>query len=88
MSARAYTDARGEIEICLFTPQEEDYNGLKTSIDSFDNFDNISLALQLEKHDLIEFRRIAAYLYKGKFYVMYCPSRQFEIFVGHYRMAL
>merc|ERR1712117_229724 len=45
--------------------QEEDYNGLKTSIDSFDNFDNISLALQLEKHDLIEFRRIAAYLYKG-----------------------
>ena len=45
---------------------EEDYNGLKTSIDAFDNFDNISLAQQLEKHELIEFRRIAAYLYKGK----------------------
>ena len=44
---------------------EEDYNGLKTSIDAFDNFDNISLAQQLEKHELIEFRRIAAYLYKG-----------------------
>ncbi len=44
---------------------EEDYNGLKTSIDAFDNFDNISLAQSLEKHDLIEFRRIAAYLYKG-----------------------
>merc|ERR1712172_303976 len=44
---------------------EEDYNGLKTSIDAFDNFDNIQLAQTLEKHDLIEFRRIAAYLYKG-----------------------
>jgi len=44
---------------------EEDYNGLKTSIDAFDNFDNINLAQTLEKHELIEFRRIAAYLYKG-----------------------
>ncbi len=44
---------------------EEDYNALKASIDAFDNFDNISLAQALEKHDLIEFRRIAAYLYKG-----------------------
>jgi len=44
---------------------EEDYNALKTSIDAFDNFDNIGLAQALEKHELIEFRRIAAYLYKG-----------------------
>ncbi|XP_065337629.1 clathrin heavy chain isoform X1 [Cloeon dipterum] len=44
---------------------EEDYLGLRTSIDAFDNFDNISLAQQLEKHELTEFRRIAAYLYKG-----------------------
>ena len=44
---------------------EEDYNGLKTSIDAFDNFDNITLAQMMEKHELIEFRRIAAYLYKG-----------------------
>ncbi|XP_040566519.1 LOW QUALITY PROTEIN: clathrin heavy chain 1 [Lepeophtheirus salmonis] len=44
---------------------EEDFNILKTSIDAFDNFDNISLAQTLEKHELIEFRRIAAYLYKG-----------------------
>ena len=43
---------------------EEDYNGLKASIDAFDNFDNIALAQALEKHELIEFRRIAAYLYK------------------------
>jgi len=44
---------------------EEDYQGLRTSIDAFDNFDNIALAQKLEKHELIEFRRIAAYLYKG-----------------------
>jgi clathrin heavy chain len=45
--------------------EEEDYQGLRTSIDAFDNFDNIALAQRLEKHELIEFRRIAAYLYKG-----------------------
>ncbi|CAG5077819.1 Similar to Chc: Clathrin heavy chain (Drosophila melanogaster) [Cotesia congregata] len=45
---------------------EEDYQGLRTSIDAFDNFDNIALAQQLEKHELIEFRRIAAYLYKER----------------------
>ncbi|XP_076364497.1 LOW QUALITY PROTEIN: clathrin heavy chain 1-like [Tachypleus tridentatus] len=44
---------------------EEDFQGLRTSIDAFDNFDNIALAQRLEKHELIEFRRIAAYLYKG-----------------------
>ena len=52
---------------------EEDYQGLKTSIDAFDNFDNIQLAQTLEKHELIEFRRIAAYLYKGNNrYVFLC----------------
>lgn len=44
---------------------EEDYQGLKASIDAFDNFDNIALAQQLEKHELVEFRRISAYLFKG-----------------------
>ncbi|XP_071479405.1 clathrin heavy chain 1-like [Diadema antillarum] len=44
--------------------EEEDYQGLRASIDAFDNFDNIALAQTLEKHELIEFRRIAAYLYK------------------------
>lgn len=39
--------------------------GLRNSIDAYDNFDNISLAQRLEKHELIEFRRISAYLYKG-----------------------
>ncbi|KAG9334025.1 hypothetical protein JZ751_009257 [Albula glossodonta] len=45
--------------------EEEDFQGLRASIDAYDNFDNISLAQRLEKHELIEFRRIAAYLYKG-----------------------
>lgn len=44
---------------------EEDYNGLRASIDAYDNFDNIALAQRLEKHELTEFRRIGAYLYKG-----------------------
>ncbi|XP_060051255.1 clathrin heavy chain 2 isoform X3 [Erinaceus europaeus] len=45
--------------------EEEDYQGLRASIDAYDNFDNIALAQRLEKHQLIEFRRIAAYLYKS-----------------------
>lgn len=44
---------------------EGDFEALRKSIETYKNFDNIGLAQQLEKHDLIEFRRIAAYLYKG-----------------------
>ena len=31
---------------------------------TYDNFDQLSLAARLEKHDLMEFRRIAALIYK------------------------
>ncbi|CAG8591960.1 6823_t:CDS:10 [Funneliformis caledonium] len=44
--------------------EEEDYKSLRDSIDNFDRFDNIDLAQRLEKHELLEFRRIAAHLYK------------------------
>jgi len=44
--------------------EEEDYPSLRTSIDDFDNFDQLALAQKTEKHELLEFRRIAAYLYK------------------------
>lgn len=44
--------------------EEEDFQALRTSIDSYDAFDAIGLGLRLEKHELLEFRRIAAYLYK------------------------
>lgn len=43
---------------------EEDYESLRESIDGYSNFDQIQLAQKVEKHELLEFRRIAAYLYK------------------------
>ncbi|CAG8759207.1 23545_t:CDS:2, partial [Gigaspora rosea] len=45
----------------------EDYKSLCDSFDSFDRFDkfdNIGLAKRLEKHEPLEFQRIAAHLYK------------------------
>jgi clathrin heavy chain len=44
--------------------EEEDYEALKMSIDKYDKFDSLALAKKLEKHELLEFRRIAAYLYR------------------------
>ena len=45
--------------------EEEDYDSLRTSIDDFDNFDQIYLAQKMEKHELLEFRRISAYIYRN-----------------------
>jgi len=44
--------------------EEEDHVTLRDSINSYDNFSQIELATRLEKHELLEFRRIAALLYK------------------------
>lgn len=44
--------------------EEENYEALRESIQDFDAFDQIALAQQLQKHELLEFRRIAANLYK------------------------
>lgn len=38
---------------------------LETSIDSFDNFDQFLLARRLEKHSLVQFRRISAKLFRS-----------------------
>ena len=38
---------------------------LRESITTYDNFDQLALAGKLEKHDLLEFRRIAALIYKN-----------------------
>ncbi|CEH18551.1 clathrin heavy chain [Ceraceosorus bombacis] len=46
--------------------EEEDYETLRSSIDAYDSFDAISLAQRLERHDLLEFRRLAAHLYKNR----------------------
>lgn len=47
----------------------EDYESLRESITQFPNFDSYNLAKATENHELLEFRRIAAYLYRknGKF---------------------
>ena len=37
---------------------------MRVSIETYDHFDNIKLAQRLEKHELVEFRRISTYLYK------------------------
>lgn len=44
--------------------EEEDFKALRSSIEHYDNFDNIVLATKLESHTLLEFRRIAALLFK------------------------
>jgi len=42
----------------------EQFDELRTSIEDFDNFDQISLAQKLENHELIEMRRISTLVYK------------------------
>ncbi|KAJ7636025.1 hypothetical protein DFH06DRAFT_1219759 [Mycena polygramma] len=44
--------------------EEEDYKTLRDSIDNFDNFNTIALAQRLQGSPLLEFRRLAAHLYK------------------------
>lgn len=49
--------------------EAEQYEDLRTSIEDFDNFDQIALAQRLEKHELCEMRRIATLVYtKNKRY--------------------
>jgi clathrin heavy chain len=44
--------------------EEEDVGALRSSVDLYDNFDQIAMAQLFERHELIEFRRLAAHLYK------------------------
>ncbi|CAO1618767.1 unnamed protein product [Sympodiomycopsis kandeliae] len=44
--------------------EEESFEELKISIDSYDRLDQIGLAQRLQNHDLLEFRRLSAHLYK------------------------
>merc|ERR1711966_567917 len=44
--------------------EDEDYESLRTSIDQFQNFNMIALASKLATHELLEFRRISAYVYR------------------------
>lgn len=44
--------------------EEEDFESLRNSISAFKNFDAKALAQSIQDHDLLEFRRIAAHIYK------------------------
>jgi len=55
----AVNEALNEIFI-----EDEDYESLRKSIDRFKNFNMIALAQKLSTHELLEFRRISAYVYR------------------------
>jgi len=44
--------------------EDEDYEALRKSIDGFNNFNMMALASKLATHELLEFRRISAYVYR------------------------
>jgi clathrin heavy chain len=56
---RSVNDAIHEILI-----EEEDYKTMKDSVENHDNYDAMSLAQRLEKHELVFFRQIAAQIYR------------------------
>lgn len=60
-NAQAVNDALNELYI-----EEEDHAALRSSIETYNAFEPIALAKRLEKHALLEFRRIAASLFKAK----------------------
>merc|ERR1719203_1944922 len=55
----AVNEAMNEIYV-----EGEQYDELRQSIEDFDNIDQITLASKLEKHELVEMRRISALVYK------------------------
>lgn len=42
----------------------EDHESLRESVKNYENFDQLALAQRTQGHELIEFRRVAAYLYR------------------------
>lgn len=60
----------------------EDYESLRESIEKYPNIDSYNLAKATEGHHLLEFRRIAAYLYRknGKFEQSINLSKKDEIY--------
>lgn len=70
--------------------EEEDYESLKKSITQYENFEAISLAKQCEKHELIEFRRVAPLLYRKmkKYDLSISLSKQDKMFRDAIETAL
>ena len=44
--------------------EEEDYKTLRDSVENYDNYDAVTLASRLEKHELVFFRQVAANIYR------------------------
>jgi len=57
--ASAVNEALNELYV-----EDEDYESLRQSIDDYKNFNMIGLATKLATHELLEFRRISAYVYR------------------------
>lgn len=55
----AVNEALNELHV-----EDEDYEALRQSIDDYKNFNMIGLASKLATHELLEFRRISAYVYR------------------------
>jgi len=55
----AVNEALNEIYV-----ENEDHESLKASVEEYDNFESLSLAQRLESHELLDFRRIAAIIYR------------------------
>ena len=55
----AVNEALNEIYV-----ENEDYESLRASITEYDNYESLNLAHQIENHELLEFRRIAAIIYR------------------------
>ena len=58
-NVQAINEALNELYV-----ESHDHEKLRNSIDTHDSFDPIALAQTCEKDDMVEFRRIAAYLYR------------------------
>jgi len=62
--------------------EEEDYKSLKDSTTTYGNFDAVSLAKRLEKHELLEFRRIAAKLHIRVCHVSYNANSRTSVIIN------
>jgi clathrin heavy chain len=62
--------------------ESEDFEALRNSITQYENFEPFSLAKATEAHELVEFRRIAAYIYRrtGKYDLSIKLSKNDEMY--------
>ena len=56
--------------------EEEDHVTLRSSLETFDQYDAIKLAKRLEGHELLEFRRISSLLYRVSRNTVTSPSQR------------